>query len=1659
MNSQVEQFPWWASLKHGGLLIAPSRLREFFSEEPQPIPRHKADRLRREITRLESPGQDITPFLDYVLEQVLGLNHGQWLKGPNVGKEWTRLDITRSAIKPRRVWLGPNAAVLPVFVDTEPKRIGIGRGRRSMGRVAEWLRRANQKIAVLTNARQWRLIYAGPDFEAWAEWDIDLWFEEGQPGHQVAALRTLLGARAITPEEEGEHSPLIAAILATRTGQAELSAELGERVRMAVELLIKECSPALDNVVGVVSHRDIYIAATRIIMRMVIVLFAEARDLLPRDNDIYHYSYSLQGLRELLDRVGHGAGAERLKQGYSAYPRIMALFRLIYHGSPHPALTIPRYGGGLFVPGDPGSKDDVIKALAAFEDVEHGPSDYIIHRILGLLCRARVKIRQARVSTWVEAPVDFSDLSSEYIGILYEGLLDFELRRTGADDPMVFLNLGDQPALPLKRLEAMDDKAIAALVKKFKTSSSKLKVEKEEEAEEKIEEDQEEVEEEADEEASSVPTEEEEPEDERQTLRDRASAWAMRAVKAGKLVKKPRSKKKEALKKYEQDCEEAAKALIKKVTLPGEWYLVRWGGTRKGSGTFYTRPQLAVPTVMRTLRPLAYQEDHEEWVPKKPEEILALKVCDPAMGSGSFLVASLRFLTDALFEALHHHQRIEAHGPDCMVTLAIGEPSNGSLRCETFPVPPEHENFDPLLRARLKRHVVENCIYGVDIDPLAVELARLALWIETMDRTLPFGFLDHKIKCGNSLVGCWFDHFRHYPALAFEREGGDKGHKGVHFPEGRWGDWTKAIKDFKNRIKPRLASWIESPPMFALWDETPPEALHDTAQKAFEEMHKLPIQDTAERARVYRERLEEDENLQRLKFLFDAWCALWFWPGNDIEEAFTPDDFYKDLWKYASMDLLNENLGPKKRIILETMDYLKQTFRFFHWELEFPDVFTREGAGFHAMVGNPPWEALSPKSMEFFSNYDPLYRTYGKQQALAKQKEYFKNSAEVELGWLEYQGRFKAMSNWKANAASPFGDPAEEGASRFTIAKGKKNAILHEKWREKRRAEKGYCDPVHPFRSQGVGDVNTYKLFLELSFRLLASGGRLGMIVPSGIYTDKGTIPLRDMFLKKARWEWIFGFENKLGIFDIHRQFKFSPVVIAKGGTTGAIRTAFMRHDLSEWEDSEPRTVDYARAQVERFSPNTRAILEIQSRRDLEILEKIYGHAVLLGDQSEDGWKIQYAREFDMTNDSHLFLARDKAEEQGFTPDEYGRWISPDNEIYLPLYEGRMIGQFDFSEKGWVSGRGRSAVWEDIPFSQKVLKPQYLMATDDYRARIQPQIEESYSPMSKVGIMDVTSATNRRTVIATYIGDVPAGHSAPVFYCADDSYLLNAIFCSFVYDYLVRVRLGGLHITLSVLEETALLSRVEHCTASYQFQLSLAAARLVCISNGFAPQWSAMILDISRSWKSYWAITDHERLRLRSIIDATIACLYGLDERDLSWILRDCDHPKERFADKAAARELDPKGFWRIDKDKDPELRHTVLTVAAFRDLTEKGLSEFLSQNHGEGWMIPETIKIRGEERPVRSRLGPRFLDWQLEGDPKSSWEECEMHAKNILGPQGWKRFQAELKGEKPPEPKQDQKPGSVVQKRLFPKPQMDMFGGDREDQPLKGKRGRKKKS
>ena len=1225
--------PGWERLRHGGLLFDGTRLDQLSQFVPPPLDGYTEGKLRQRANAILDGSGDQSRFVAFVLEGVCGLNAstGTWTRGSSVAPSWGRRAITGENVKPRHLWKGRRGALLPVFLD-DGKRLGIGRGRRIVSQVLGWLRTGGEHLALLTNGLQWRLLFAGLDYDAWCEWDLESWFDEGELGPQVTALRTLLNPELWTPESRGEPSRLLQAIRDTRKGQAELSEVLGERVREAVEMLIQAHGEPLRAVIsrpevdgaeyrafladyaGVsqdhapsdpeavfldVTSEEVYRAACRVAMRLVVILFAESRELLPRDNALYYSSYGLNGLFDQLEREGGS-----LSDSFAAWPRILALFKLVRDGSHHPALPVHAYGGELFAAGDQDGQDGVSRALAVFEQAcfdNQVLSDHEVREMLRRITRTTIRIRQGRAGIWTVVPVDFSDLSSEYLGILYEGLLDYELKTVPPGDPVVFLSVGDQPALPLSRLEAMDDAALKAL---FESLKKNMPTAQDPDSEEEREEDEPVFD---TEETGATADDAGFHSDVRRHDRTRAETWARRAAQVAGLVRKPRGRSTpERRLKDEQELSETARRLVARVVLPGEWYLVRWGGTRKGSGSFYTRPGLAIPTVHRTLRPLAYDPPTAadgtldtdapapRWTPKPPEEILDLTVCDPACGSGTFALAALRFLTDALYASLQHHHRIEPDGARSLVRL-LGIRDDGAgrrerLGDELIPCPPDDADFEPRLKAVLRRHVVERCIYAVDLDPLAVELCRLSLWIETMDRELPFGFLDHKIKFGNSLIGAWFDQFRHYPVMAWKnREGGDKSHSnGVHFAKGAR---TKAIKTFvKEWLTPDLKRFLGGPDLFEREDLLAQAATaHDQALAVLADMHALPVHDAAERARRYRDRVVGSPAWRSLKEAMDLWCACWFWPADELDRAPLPTTF---------MAPRPETHAVAARIAAES--------RFFHWELEFPDVFRTTDTGFDAILGNPPWETLQPTSKEFFSNVDPLYRSYGKQEALRMQSRYFARDS-VERDWLAYNARFADSSNWMKHASDPFGDPeTSEKTDRFSISRGHENLLLHDRWRRARSRSCGFGDPQHPFRHRGEGKAYTYKLFLEQAHSLCIDRGRIGFVVPSGLYSDHGTAALRHLFLDRCRWEWLFGIENRDNIFPIHSGFKFNPIIVEKGGTTEAIQTSFMRRRLDDWERAEDLATPYRRSQVEQFSPRSRAILEIQSRRDLEILEKIY---------------------------------------------------------------------------------------------------------------------------------------------------------------------------------------------------------------------------------------------------------------------------------------------------------------------------------------------------------------------------------------------------------------------------------------------------------------------
>jgi hypothetical protein len=1624
MSQQDIAHAWWSRLRHQGLLLSPVVMLERFPDAPEPAPIHKTAWLRDAYTRFVSTAEArqgevqleqsaILAWADALLENYVGHGKTRIASQHSIPENLTaaeRIGTRSDTIRPHRVVFADDERKTPallVMADTS-HIVGRGRGRTAYSRFLELLRGTGHRLGLLTNGHQFRLVYAGLDFESWCEWESDRWFDDGDGTEELNGLRQLLSPDASKPVKEGT-SGLLDAVEESRKRQADLSSVLRENVRQAVERLLEDVSTANKTnpdlfasliaagserpLTDAEAHEALLQATVRVVMRLVVCLFAESRQLLPVDFPIYSKAYGVRSLYELLEETTRNQGGTHgLMNRSMAWPRLMALFRLIHGGSAHGAFELRPYGGALFRPGDDKRSEPVARALHI---LEHAVSvnDATTYHVLRKLLRGPLPVIKGKAKTFVEGPVDYTDLRTEFIGLIYEGLLDYKLKRTDEKiGPQVFLNLGREPVLPLSRLNEMlahDKKGLKDLLttlRKEKVTASAA-AEEEEEADNEAEEqdDGEEETTEAEVEVEAVAGGEEVRGGDYLDAVDSAKSWAKEAVVLAGLVGKQRAKEPDS--EYQARIDADATRLIKKVVATGEFYLVRAGNTRKGTGTFYTRPQLAVPTVHRTLEPLCYDKAEDgTLIPKTPEVILGLKVCDPACGSASFLVAALHYLADALYKSLCHHSKLVDPDQAKKLTLPYGRPRTGKVDEELVPFPPNDpqrgHTFEDRVKALLRRHVVERCIYGVDINPLAVEFARVSLWVETLDPELPFSFLDHKIKVGNSLVGCWLDRVLDYPLKAWEREGGD----------GKDGPRTQRIESFlkgekkgnrrsgDGQIKQEMRELIERrfQGVRSLFEgrEATPEGVVEEERTEYERLHDLPIADPDERETYYRDHIERSPALQRLNQAMDEWCAAWFWPTDEKLMSLVPTPLR-----------FHEALADRAAVVTR----LASDIKFFHWELAFPDVFSPQRSGFDALIGNPPWDVIEPNSQEFFSDVDPLYRMLDKPAARSRQAALFAASTGLRDSWVAFNATFKALSNWARNVDSPFDIPLLRGAS---------GRVLDSAWSNEREKRIGYADPIHPFRRIEGGKLNAYKMFCDLCWSLLRDEGRLGVVLPTGLYSDLGTKTLRETFLNNGRLDLIYAFQNEKRIFAAaHHSFKQIALFVTKGGKTTRFHARFrmgvgdspeahdIPHDLLNGDQS---ALTFSPTDVLRNSPNSLALVEFQNIRELAIFRKVYDHATRMG-QLVDLEGLAFTQEFNMTTDAKLFPSRDKWEAQGYRQDSFGRWINDDGKVALPFYQGVCVHQFDCSFKAWQAGLGRSASWQFIPHDSKGFGPKFLISQNEM------QINEKFLALPKVAFRQVARSTDTRSMIASILCGFACGNKLPsLSYRKHDLPKTLALSCalnSLVFDHIERLRNATTDITWYVLEDLPLPKH--NIEENGQSALAIKAARLSLVHRRFAPEWlrlKHLYPDLAaKEWKHWWAVTEADRLRLRIEIDALCADLYGLDPDDFDWIVR--DDPK------------DSKGFYRVDRQLPFRERLTGLAAAAFRALKEgKWSAESAAKltNHEFFEIIGIPEMTTGPEPLIRKRDGCHR--WKPDefgkDDPRHgwTWEHCWQDAVALLG-------------------------------------------------------------
>ncbi|MGQ0774505.1 MAG: DNA methyltransferase, partial [Pseudonocardiales bacterium] len=545
-------------------------------------------------------------------------------------------------------------------------------------RAAQLCRDTRVPLALLTNGRFWVLVHARPgEATSTAVFDADLWLEE--PALLRAFASLCCASRVLPPPAlaDGAPSTSLAGLFARSADEhAHVTTTLGHQVRLAVELFVAELArldrEAGGTLLGPVSERDIYRGALTALMRLVFLLFAEEQRLLPVTDPIYAGGYAVSTLYEQLEAERNLHGDEVADRRAAAWPRLLALFGAIHGGCDHPDLWIPAYGGSLFNPaGYPWLVDAAV-------------TDRVIREMLDALLVLRHKGRAAE-------RLSYARLGVEQIGHVYEGLLEFSCRKVS--EPFVGLTGKAEPEVALAELESV---ATHGELRQWLRSSCDA------------------TEKQVDKWLAADPSPHQ-----RAVLHaacDNDAALAQRVLPFWGLLRTD------------------LRGLP--TVFPAGSVLFTQVGDRRSTGTHYTPRALAEEVVEHTLAPLCFVPGPAQgaergvWRAKKAAELLALKVVDPAMGSGAFLVSACRYLADRVVDAW-----IRDGLPDDVAGL-VG--ANG-------------DREELLLAAR--RLVAARCLYGVDRDDMAVELAKLSLWLVTLAKNKPFGFLDHALRCGDSLVG------------------------------------------------------------------------------------------------------------------------------------------------------------------------------------------------------------------------------------------------------------------------------------------------------------------------------------------------------------------------------------------------------------------------------------------------------------------------------------------------------------------------------------------------------------------------------------------------------------------------------------------------------------------------------------------------------------------------------------------------------------------------------------------------------------------------------------------------------------------------------------------------------------------------------------------
>ncbi|MFV2088270.1 Eco57I restriction-modification methylase domain-containing protein [Micromonospora sp. LOL_021] len=754
----------------------------------------------------------------------------------------------------------------------------------------------------------------------------------------------------------------------------------------------------------------------------------------------------------------------------------------------------------------------------------------------------------------------------------------------------------------------------------------------------------------------------------------------------------------------------------------------RAGNNRKKTGSYYTPSSLIERLLDSTLDPViddaqkrgevaataAGQPDATQSI---VDELLSITVCDPACGSGHFLVAAARRIAKRV-------AAVRERNPEPTVE-AVGHAL--------------HE-------------VIARCVYGVDLNPMAVELAKVSLWLEALEPGTPLSFLDAHIKHGNGLIGA-------LPALR------------------RDGIPTRAFKAIEGddpkhaRLLERLND-EERAGQFGLFDLVAEVkvANADLAERV-ERITNAPagdLSDVRRQAAAYQE-LVSSADYTRRRHLADAWCAAFVWRKAADAPPPVTDRVFRAMQDPAA--------AAASQATYDEIERLADEFRFFHWDLEFPEIFhtsddaaladvdsaTGWAGGFSCVLGNPPWDKVDFEDKKYFSVVDPSIAELAGATRRARIVEWVEEYPEAGERYHAERRRVKATFHFAG------------GSGTFPLcAKG--------------------------LSVKGVNSLQTDQLFTERFTTLIAPQGRTGVIVPTAIATGAGAQHLFSDLARRGAITTLLDFENRKPLFlGVHSSYKFCLLALTgRAGREPEARYAFFLEDPVDLDDPE-RAFSLSPEEIALINPNTGNLPIFRTRRDADLTVSIYRRVPILKGESpsKNRWPIQYKRMFDITDDSTLFHSKELLERDEWTLE--GNIFFRDGSRMLPLHEGRMGHQFSHRFSHSLESSSATPVNPADPSFAPL--PEHWIAEDVVEARLAKLGIDNRKCL--LGHRRIARNTDERTMISAILPLGPASYGWILSVGLEDVDvpLLAATYNSFAFDYLLRSSLTQPSIPQSTSEQ------------------------------------------------------------------------------------------------------------------------------------------------------------------------------------------------------------------------------------------------------------------